>query len=202
MKLLHVDSSILGPGSVSRQLSAAIVVSQQALHPNVEIVYCDLAADPIGHLSGADLAPGPGKVSDDPAVAHDFTTGQNPLEQFLASDIVVVGAPMYNFTIPSQLKAWIDRLMIPGRTFRYTEAGPEGLAGGKTVIIASSRGGVYGEGTAVAFLDHQESYLRSIFGLVGITDIRFIRAEGIKRGDDERARAIAGAQRQIEAIAA
>jgi FMN-dependent NADH-azoreductase len=202
MKLLHIDSSILGAGSVSRTLSAAIVAAQQAQHPGLQVSYRDLAAQPIGHLSGAHLAAGQGAVPEDAALAADFADGVAALDAFLAADIVVVGAPMYNFSISTQLKAWIDRLAIAGRTFRYSEKGVEGLAGGKTVIIASSRGGFYGEGTPTAFLDHQETYLKGVFSFFGITDIRFIRAEGVAMGDDQRAKSVEGAEAEILKLAA
>jgi FMN-dependent NADH-azoreductase len=202
MKLLHIDSSILGAGSVSRTLSAAIVAAQQAQHPGLQVSYRDLAAQPVDHLSGAHLAAGQGAVPEDAALAADVADGAAVLDAFLAADIVVVGAPMYNFSIPTQLKAWIDRLAVAGRTFRYTEKGVEGLAGGKTVIIASSRGGFYGEGTPAAFLDHQETYLKGVFGFFGVTDIRFIRAEGVALGDEQRGKSVESAQAEIERLAA
>ncbi|MBW8859796.1 MAG: FMN-dependent NADH-azoreductase [Caulobacter sp.] len=202
MKLLHIDSSILGAGSVSRTLSAAIVAAQQAQHPGLQVSYRDLAAQPVDHLSGAHLAAGQGAVPEDAALAADVADGAAVLDAFLAADIVVVGAPMYNFSIPTQLKAWIDRLAVAGRTFRYTEKGVEGLAGGKTVIIASSRGGFYGEGTPIAFLDHQETYLKGVFGFFGVTDIRFIRAEGVALGDEQRGKSVESAQAEIERLAA
>ncbi|CCB66405.1 MULTISPECIES: FMN-dependent NADH-azoreductase [unclassified Hyphomicrobium] len=202
MKLLHVDSSILGPGSVSRQLSAEIVAAEQRLHPGIEVVYRDLAVAPVGHLSGAHLAAAQGAAPETADVRQDVAAGQAALNEFLAADIVVVGAPMYNFAIPSQLKAWIDRLAVAGKTFRYTEKGPEGLAGGKKVIIASSRGGFYGPQTPIAFLDHQETYLRNIFGFFGITDVTFVRAEGLNLGPDQRAQSIAEAQSAIAGLAA
>ena len=202
MNLLHIDSSILGAGSVSRTLSSAIVAAQRVQHPGLKVSYRDLAAQPVGHLSGAHLAAGQGAVPEDAALAADVADGAAVLDAFLAADIVVVGAPMYNFSIPTQLKAWIDRLAIAGRTFRYSEKGVEGLAGGKTVIIASSRGGFYGEGTPMAALDHQEAYLRGVFSFFGITDIRFIRAEGVALGDEQRTNAVQGAEAQIEKLAA
>ena len=202
MKLLHVDSSILGPGSVSRHLSASIVAQQQALHPDIEIVRRDLATDPVDHLTGLHLAAAQGAVPESGALQADVAAGQAALEEFLAADIVVVGAPMYNFGIPSQLKAWIDRLAVAGRTFRYGANGAEGLAGGKTVIIASSRGGFYGADSQAAFLDHQETYLRGVFGFFGITDIRFIRAEGIAMGEAQRQQAIDSAEVEIRKLAA
>lgn len=202
MNLLHVDSSILGPGSVSRHLSAAIVAQQQALHPGITLVRRDLATHPVDHLTGEHLAAAQGAVPEAAALQADIAAGQAALEEFLAADIVVVGAPMYNFGVPSQLKAWIDRLAVAGRTFRYGAQGPEGLAGGKTVIIASSRGGFYGAESQAAFLDHQESYLRGVFGFFGITDIRFIRAEGVALGEPQRQQAIDSAEAEILKLAA
>jgi FMN-dependent NADH-azoreductase len=176
MRLLHVDSSILGEHSVSRALSAEIVEAERQRTPGLAVIYRDLAAEPLQHISGAHLAARP----DAPAEhQRDVERGQADLEEFLASDIVVIGVPMYNFSVPSQLKEWIDRLSVKGKTFSYSEQGPRGLAGGKRVIIASSRGGLYAAETARAALDHQETYLRAIFEFFGITDITFIRAEGV-----------------------
>ncbi len=202
MNILHIDSSILGAGSVSRALSAETVAALRARHPAARVTYRDLGAAPVGHLSGAHLAAAQGAVPEAAALREDLAAGQAALEEFLAADIVVVGAPMYNFGVPSQLKAWIDRLAIPGKTFRYTEAGAEGLVGGKIVIIASSRGGFYGAETPTAFLDHQESYLRGIFGFFGITDVRFVRAEGVNLGPDRREAAIGAAREEIARLVA
>ena len=202
MKLLHVDSSILGSNSVSRQLSAAVVAAQLAADPGIEVSRLDLAHEPIGHLTGLHLAAAQGAVPEAPEILNDITAGNTALDEFLAADVIVVGAPMYNFGIPSQLKAWIDRLAVAGRTFRYTETGVEGLAGGKKVIVASSRGGVYGADTAMAAFDHQETYLRGIFGFFGITDVAFIRAEGLAMGDSQRQQAIEGAEAEIRKLAA
>ncbi len=202
MKLLHVDSSILGQGSVSRALSAEIVAALRERAPGSTVTYRDLGAAPVGHLSGAHLAAAQGAAPEAPALREDLAAGQEALAEFLAADIVVIGAPMYNFGVPSQLKAWIDRLAVAGKTFRYTEKGPEGLAGGKTVIVASSRGGLYGPETPTAFLDHQESYLRGIFGFFGISDVRFVRAEGVNLGPDKREAAIEAAREEITRLAA
>lgn len=197
MKILHVDASITGPASVSRTLSAEIVQSLRRLHPHAKVTVRDLAAKPIGHLSDAHLLAAQGAVPEEPVVLNDIVAGRGALDEFLAADIVVVGAPMYNFAIPSQLKAWIDRLAVPGATFRYTEDGPEGLAGGKKIIIASSRGGFPTEA-----LDHQENYLRTIFSFFGITDITVVRAEGVALGDEAKASAINGARGEIAGLAA
>src|SRR6202171_616917 len=190
MKLLHVDSSILGQGSVSRDLSAERVSPSRAREPDLAIPRLDLAATPIGHLTAAHLAAAQGAPVDD-ALKADVAMGQVALEEFLAADIVVIGAPMYNFGVPSQLKAWIDRISVAGKTFSYGEHGPVGLCGGKKLVIASSRGGVYSEGSATAFFDHQETYLKAAFGFLGITDITFIRAEGVAMGPEARSEAIA-----------
>lgn len=202
MKILRVDTSIAGPASVSRTLSIDIVETLQRLHPDAEVTVRDLAAEPIGHLSGAHVLAAKGTAPDDAAVRDDLAAGQRALEEFLAADVVVIGAPMYNFTIPSQLKAWIDRLAVPGATFRYTENGPEGLAGSKKLIVASSRGGFYGPGAPAESLDHQETYLRAIFGFFGITDVTIVRAEGVAVGQEARATAIEGARRKIASLAA
>ncbi|HUA76022.1 MAG TPA: FMN-dependent NADH-azoreductase [Acetobacteraceae bacterium] len=202
MNLLHVDSSILGAGSVSRTLSAEIVAAFRAHTPGLSVTYRDLGVEPVGHLSGAHLAAAQGAAPEAASLQADLAAGQAALEEFLAADIVVIGAPMYNFGVPSQLKAWIDRLAVAGKTFRYTEKGPVGLAGGKTVVIASSRGGFYGPDTPTAFLDHQESYLRGIFGFFGITDVRFVRAEGVNLGPDKREAAIGAAREEITRLAA
>ncbi len=202
MNLLHIDASILGRNSVSRQLSAAIVERLRSTRPELQVRYTDLAAEPIGHLSGAHLAAAQGAASDSQALQADLDRGRKALEDFLAADIIVIGAPMYNFSIASQLKAWIDRIVVAGRTFRYTDRGPEGLAGGKRVFVASSRGGLYGPDSPAAGLDHQESYLRGIFGFLGITDLTFVRAEGVNIGPGPREAAIAAATAQAAQLAA
>ncbi len=202
MKVLHVDASILGESSVSRQLSAAVVARLRQAHPGLAVTYYDLGAEPIGHLTGAHLAAAQGLLAGNAALQQDVARGRQALEDFLGADIVVVGAPMYNFSVSSQLKAWIDRLAIAGKTFRYTEQGPQGLAGGKKVIVASSRGGFYGPDTPAAPLDHQETYLRGIFGFFGIADVTFVRAEGINVSADQRKASIAAATAEAARLAA
>ncbi|GAA3919341.1 FMN-dependent NADH-azoreductase [Luteimonas lutimaris] len=184
MKLLHIDSSALGANSASRELSAAIVARWQAQVPGLSIEYRDLDADPLPHLDGATLA-----GADTGAAAES----ERVLQQFLDADIVVLGAPMYNFSIPSTLKAWIDRIAVAGRTFRYTADGPEGLAGNKQVIVASARGGLHGDGPS----DFQEPYLRFLFGFLGITGLQFVRAEGLGLSPQHRSEALAAARAAI-----
>jgi FMN-dependent NADH-azoreductase len=192
MKLLHIDSSVLGPHSVSRQVSAAIVDRLRLETPNLAITYRDLSSTPLAHLSGSHLAAAQGAPAE-AALAQDLAAGQAVLEEFLAADIVVLGAPMYNFTIPSQLKAWIDRILVAGKTFKYSAQGVEGLAGNKRVIIAVSRGGFYGAGTPMAVGEHLETYLRWVFGFIGVANPEFIPADGIQMGPEHREKALAGA---------
>jgi FMN-dependent NADH-azoreductase len=191
MKILHVDSSALGGYSVSRQLTAEIVAQLQHNAPTSEVSYRDLAAEPLPHWT-------PVTDAADPAAL----LGNQLLEEFLAADTVVIGAPMYNFAISSQLKAWIDRIVVAGKTFRYTTSGPEGLAGGKRVIVASSRGGFYGKDTAAAAMDFQEPYLRAALGFIGISDVRFVRAEGVAVSDGHKAEALKSARDSIASMLA
>jgi FMN-dependent NADH-azoreductase len=190
MNLLHIDASVLGDHSVSRQVSAAIVSRLRAADPGLAVTYRDLAAQPIPHLSGLHLAAGQGAEVPVETQA-ELATAQTVLNEFLTADIVVVGAPMYNFTLPTQLKAWIDRILVAGKTFRYSATGPEGLAGAKRVIVAMSRGGYYGDANAAA--EHVESYLRTVFGFIGVTDLEFIAADGIQVGPEHREKALKGA---------
>lgn len=192
MKLLHIDSSVLGPHSVSRQVSAAAVDRLRKANPGLEVSYRDLTLTPLAHLSGPHLAAGQDAAAESELQA-DIVAGRTALEEFLASDIIVLGAPMYNFTIPSQLKAWIDRILVAGKTFKYGAQGVEGLAGNKRVIVAISRGGFYGPGTPAAVGEHLETYLRWVFGFIGIKNPEFISADGIQVGPEHREKAVAGA---------
>jgi FMN-dependent NADH-azoreductase len=199
--ILHVDASVQGERSVSRQISAAVVARLRAEHPGAHVAYRDLAAAPFPHLTGDHLlALFGGDVR--PELKDEISRGAAALDEFLAADVVVIGAPMYNFTLPTQLKAWIDRLLIPGKTFRYTETGPVGLAGGKRVIVALSRGGFYGAGSPAAALEHLETYLAGLFAFIGITDVEFIAADGVQVGPEHREQALQGALRQAAGIQA
>ncbi len=200
MKLLHVESSILGQASASRALTAEIIAQLTRQDPTLEVIHRDLGSEPLLHLSGPHLAAAQGNLPDDPALQRDVESGARALEEFLAADIIVVGAPMYNFGVPSQLKAWIDRVAVAGKTFRYTANGPEGLAKGKRVIIASSRGGLYGPDSPANSLDHQESYLLGVFGFFGITDITVVRAEGLNIGPQVRTQALDAAKAHIAGL--
>lgn len=183
MTILHVDSSINGDNSASRAISARVVEQLQSLNWGEKVVYRDLAAEPLAHLT------------------LDAFADTSVLDEFLAADTVVIGAPMYNFTLPTQLKAWIDRIVIAGTTFRYTENGPEGLAKGKRVIIALARGGIYDVGSPAATLEHLESYLRGVFNFIGI-EPEFVAADGLAISPEVRETAIAQALGETVRLAA
>lgn len=178
MKLLHIDSSALGDHSVSRLLTAATVARFRADRPDLQVLHFDLDADPLPHLTAAALS-----RTDAEAAAR----ADRVLADFQAADVLVIGVPMYNFGVPSTLKAWIDRIAVAGQTFRYTAEGPQGLAGGKRVILAIAQGGVHATGGPS---DFQESYLRFLFGFLGITDIEVVRAQGIGLSSEHRQQAI------------
>jgi FMN-dependent NADH-azoreductase len=167
--ILHLDASINGENSASRAISANIV--DQLRGAGDDVAYRDLAGDPLPHLTLDAFA--------DTAV----------LDEFMAADAVVIGAPMYNFTLPTQLKAWIDRVVVAGTTFRYTENGPEGLAGGKRVIVALARGGFYDANSPAAALEHLETYLRGVFNFIGI-EPEFVAADGLAIGPEQRGESI------------
>jgi FMN-dependent NADH-azoreductase len=195
MKLLHIDSSILGDNSASRQLSHSVVEAWKAAEPEAVVTYRDLASDAISHFSAATLvAAGTAADLRNAAQQHEADLSASTLAELLAADAVVIAAPMYNFTIPTQLKAWIDRIAVAGQTFRYTEAGPEGLCGNKKVVVVSTAGGLHaGQASGVA----HEDYLKLLFGFLGITDIEFVRAQGLAYGEEVRNKAMNDAQVQI-----
>nr|WP_315848011.1 NAD(P)H-dependent oxidoreductase [uncultured Rhodoferax sp.] len=203
MKLLHIDSSILSANSVSRQLTKDTVAQWVSNHPDTTVDYLDLAVDTPSHLSADSLGfRAPAGADQTDVQKRENAISEALVTQFLAADVIVVGAPLYNFSIPSQLKSWIDRIAQVGRTFAYTETGPKGLAGGKTVIVASTRGGVYSTNDWGRAAEHQESYLQTVFGFLGITDVRFVRAEGVAMGDAKKAEALQEAANGIAKLAA
>ena len=167
MTVLHIDSSISGENSASRAISRSIVDQLRALDPGAEVVTRDLVSEPLPHLT------------------LDAFADTSVLDEFLDADVIVIGAPMYNFTLPTQLKAWLDRMLVAGKTFRYTENGAEGLAGGKRVIVALARGGFYNEGSPAAALEHLETYLRGVFNFIGI-EPEFVAADGLAVGPEQR----------------
>ena len=198
MKLWHIDSSVLGDNSASRKLTAEIVAREKAKHPGLEVSYLDVAAAPLGHLSPAHIGAMFGHPPTDEATLADIARGGAAMDELFAADIIVIGAPMYNFGIPSQLKALIDRLLVAGKSFKYGDGGvPVGLVpAGKKVIIASTRGGLYTPGNPAAALEHQESHLTALLNFIGLTDIVFVRAEGLALPDN-RAPSMAKAEAEI-----
>ncbi|TWB44954.1 FMN-dependent NADH-azoreductase [Nitrospirillum viridazoti] len=199
MKLLHIDSSPLAQASVSRQLTAAVVQAWQQANPSGEVTYRDVAAVAPAHLDAELLAVAKFGADQNltPAQQAERALVDTLVDELLSADVVVIGAPMYNFSIPSQLKSYLDRLAQAGRTFRYTEAGPQGLAGGRKVIVVSSRGGKYAGTPYEAALDHQEAYLKAFLGFLGMTDVTIVRAEGVAMGPDAKAGALTAANTQI-----
>ena len=183
MTILHIDSSINGENSASRAISAKIVDQLKSAQWGEEVVYRDLAAEPLAHLT------------------LDAFADSSVLEEFLAADTIVIGAPMYNFTLPSQLKAWIDRIMVAGKTFHYTANGPEGLAGGRRVIVALARGGFYDATSPAASLEHLESYLRGVFNFIGI-EPEFVAADGLAISPEQRERSVSQALGETLRLAA
>ncbi|NRP74776.1 FMN-dependent NADH-azoreductase 1 [Ensifer psoraleae] len=202
--LLHLDSSILGENSVSRALSAAVVARLKNLDPTIDVVYRDLAAYPIPHLSGSYVAVVRGglEAGHDAALQADLELGGNVLEEFLAAETIVLGVAQYNFSVPSQLKAWIDRIAVPGKTFRYTEKGPESLVASKRVIIALARGGFYGPGSPAENFEHTLSYLKSVFAFIGIANPEVIVADGINVSSEQRDASLQEAKAQIAGLRA
>lgn len=186
MKLLHIDSSILGDNSASRAVSREIVARWKKAVPDLQVEHLDLVADELPHLTGHHLAQMQLAGSRDAQMLADF----------MAADVVVIGAPMYNFGISTQLKAWIDRIVVAGKTFRYGPTGPEGLVHGKRLIIAISRGGVYPDNAPT---EHAESYLKIIFGFIGVTDVTFVRAEGLMLSPEHRQKGLDAALAAIPA---
>jgi FMN-dependent NADH-azoreductase len=201
MQLLHIDSAITGDQSVSRQLTARAVQAWVSAHPGTQVQQLDLAASVVPHLSADALGFRTGQAAATEAQRQENALSEALVSQFLAADVVVIGAPLYNFTIPTQLKAWIDRVAQAGRTFTYTEQGPKGLAGGKTVIVVLTRGGVYSTSEGGRAMEHQESYLKTVLGFFGITDVRFVRAEGVAMGPEAKAKALETADSEIRVAA-
>jgi FMN-dependent NADH-azoreductase len=201
MNILHIDASPLGRASISRQLTADVVERLKRDNPATVVTHRDLIATPISHLSGEllqVLRPAPGSVPpSEPTLLAEADQANTLIAELLGADVIVIGAPMFNFSIPSQLKAWIDRVAQAGRTFRYTAAGPEGLAVGKKAIIVSTRGGFYAGTAYEAAMDHQEAYLRTVLNFLGIKDVTCVRAEGVAVSAEKKQEALDSASRQI-----
>ncbi|TWI65287.1 FMN-dependent NADH-azoreductase [Pseudoduganella lurida] len=199
--VLYINSSVRTAGSLSRQLSAEFVAKWQANHPADTIVTRDLAANPVPHLTEEMLGAfftAPDQRS--AAQAQTVRTSDELVDEVLAADVIVIGAPMYNFSVPSGLKAYIDHIARAGRTFQYTATGPVGLVTGKKVYVFTASGGVYSEGPAAGY-DFLATYLRAVLGFLGMTDISFVQAEGVALGEQAVADTMAKGRASIEALA-
>ena len=198
--VLHINSSVRNSGSLSRQLGGEFIAKWQAAHPSDTIVTRDLAAAPVPHLNeqliGAFFTPPDQRNADQ---VHALKGSDALVDELLAADTIVIGAPMYNFSVTSGLKAWIDHIARVGRTFSYGANGPTGLVTGKKVYVFIASGGVYSQGPAAGY-DHLTTYLRAALGFLGMTDITFIVAEGVSMGEDAVANAIAKGRADINAI--
>lgn len=198
--ILHIDSSAKLDGSATRTLTAEAIRAIQAKDPAASVVYRDLTRSPLPHISPEYL----GGIFGNPALASHETVQRSDglIEELFAADIIVIGAPMYNFGIPSQLKAWIDNICRAGKTFRYTAEGkPEGLLKNKRAIVATAHGGVYSEGPMVAY-DHVGPYLQQLLGFLGVSDVQIIRAEKQAFGPEAAGEELERAKKQIDAKAA
>lgn len=198
MNILHIDSSIQGDQSVSRRLSAAIVQQLRGTAPDSQVTYRDLAAAPLPQFSATVAA----AVGTEPHTHAEAAPLCAALQELLAADTVVIGAPMYNFSVPTQLKSWLDAIAVPGKTFSYGPGGVKGLLGEKRVIVASARGGFYGPDSPAAAAEHHETYLRAFFGFLGVTRFEVIRAEGVRMAPEIAEQAMNDALLQVAQLRA
>ncbi|KQV78589.1 FMN-dependent NADH-azoreductase [Massilia sp. Root351] len=200
--VLYINSSVRNSGSLSRQLSAEFIAKWKAANPSDTIVERDLAAHPVPHLTeqmmGAFFTPAEARNADQ---AHTVKISDTLVAEVQAADVIVIGAPMYNFSVSSTLKAWIDHIARAGVTFKYTETGPVGQLTGKKVYIFTATGGVYSEGPAAGY-DHLSTYLRAVLGFLGLTDITFVQAEGVALGEQAVADTLAKTRKSIDELVA
>jgi FMN-dependent NADH-azoreductase len=197
--LLIVTSSLSGAASQSNRLVEHYADRHVAAHPGTDVVRRDLAGNPVAPLDGTRLralgAPAASRTAAEAAVAAESDA---LIEELKAADVVLIGAPMYNFTVPSQLKSWFDHVARAGVTFRYTAQGPVGLLTGKRAVLVTTRGGRH----RGAPEDHVVPYVRTMLGFLGITDVEVVYAEGLAIGEAERASALAEAAARIDALTA
>lgn len=182
-RILHIDSSVMGAGSASRQLTGLILDRMKTKYPHAHVRHRDLTAEPLPYMTFASL-PGAHPLS----AKYDLLSRQEQkirqqsdaiLDEFIACDTLVLGAPMYNFGIAAQLKSWLDRIVIPNKTFRYGPEGQVGLAGSKRVIAVITRGSLYGPASSLWNMEHAETYLRAVLSFLGISNPEMIVVEGI-----------------------
>ncbi|HEV2746861.1 MAG TPA: FMN-dependent NADH-azoreductase [Allosphingosinicella sp.] len=200
-KVLIVDSAATGDASVSRKLTAEFTERLRRRAPSARIVRRDIGAEPVPHLTADTVGAIRGGPADSEAAREAISLSDALIAELKEADVIVIGAPMYNFGMASTLKAWFDHVLRARITFRYTEAGPEGLLKGKKAIVVESRAGFYSEGAGAA-MDHQEPHIRTLLGFMGIEDVTFVRAEKLAFGPDAAAAAIAEAIEQLDRLAA
>lgn len=198
MNVLQLDSSILGEASVSRQLTGLVVDQLRATDPDLKLVHRELGREPIAHLTGEVLATrGTAAELLSDLQSREARLDAELIDELHAANVVVIGAPLYNFTVPTGLKAWIDRVAVAGKTFRYTEKGPEGLVKGKKAVIVATSGGAYADSPVDAM---HVGYLKQMLGFLGITDVEVVRAAGLAIGPEVRAHALAKAKGQVREL--
>lgn len=197
--VLQIESSPVGDRSVTRKFTTKVIAGLKEKHPDAKIILRDLAVNPVNHISGAEIGatytPADQRTPEQRATLQ---TVEDLLGELVSADVIVIGAPMHNFSVTSTLKAWIDHIVVPGRTYQYGEGGiPHGLlAADKKVIVVSASGGVYSEPPMIAF-DFLKGYLRHVMGFIGLTDVSFISAEGVSRAPDIAAKGMATAEGQL-----
>lgn len=197
-RVLIIESSARQQDSVSRQLTQTFISQWKATHPADEITLRDLAVNPVPHLD-ADLLGGWMKPAEQRTATENASLDRSVelTDELLAADVLVMAAPMYNFAIPSTLKAWLDHVLRAGVTFKYTPTGPQGLLTGKRAFVLTARGGIHAGGST----DHQEPYLRQVMGFIGIHDVTFIHAEGLNLGGDFQEKGLNQANAKLAQVA-
>ena len=196
-KILHIASSSNLTASFTRKIGKVTLEKLGQIYPNAEIIERDLARNPLPHISPEMLA---AMFSGDDS-KPELALSNQVVDELFASDAILIEAPMYNFGIPSVLKAWVDHVLRAGKTFKYGAAGPEGLVKGKKAIIVVSRGGIYSEG-AYKVMDYQEPYLRAVLSFIGISDVEAITIEGVAMGEEKIAEALLKAENQVAKLSA
>ena len=199
--LLAIDFSPRGPLSVSKTLTDRFVSAWTERHPDAAVIHRDVGANPPPHLDGETIGAFFVPPEDRDGAQRDKVALSDTLvDEFEAADLVVLGVPMFNFGSPSGFKAWVDHVVRPGRTFRYTESGIEGMMGGRRVVVLTARGGDYAEGAPFAAFDQQAPYIRTVFGALGIGDVTFVHAHKQDMGPEPAAEGRAAAEAAVDAL--
>ena len=200
MNILHIDASAAdAAASHTRRLSAELVETLKSANPGAVVTYRDVAAERLPHVDMTIRQAWVPEGEKDSALEATAGRSKTLVDELKAADVIVIGSPMYNFTVPSTLKAWIDHVSIAGQTFHYTESGPKGLLTGKAYLVLSS-GGIYSQGP-FAKVDHLSTYLQGLLGFLGITDVEVVRAEGVAYGPEQDQAAMKAARERIGTLA-